>query len=467
MAMISGLQALQSIEEAYAKVRGDEMQLDAALRSASEEAARLRQERLAQLHALAQLKFGLIQRGELISELDAAERQATELLDRIRREIDEAAKRRQEAADALQKAEAAGSESAESYDAAVSKLRAFEDGMAPTIMADPNWAALNGRVQSIQQVLEEADKKAGQAEADRQRKKTPYEQDPLFMYLWKRKFGTAEYPSGFFVRYFDELIAKLIRYQDVRANYSLLNQIPERLREHAERVRAEFEAERQRLIALRQDQLLKAGARPLQEKAAQALVALEASEAELSKANQRFEALDREYDALNGADNRGAFAQAIDLMAENDSRDDIVTLYKEAARTKTDEDRRIVEKIDQLTKSIAKADGEISKLRGRIQEVAARRTEIQQARNEFRQRRYEYPGTSFGNEATINDVLGGILDGMVRGAVLGQVLQQGYRRPTSPGWDGRIDMEPIFPPSRPRPPMGRPSGGEFDTGGTF
>ena len=465
--MITGFQALQSIEEAYAKVRGDEMRLDAALRSASEEAAHLRQERLTQLHALAQLKFGLIQRGELVKELDAAERQAKELLDRIRREIDEAANRRQEAADALQKAEATKNQHALDYDAAVAELRVFEDGMTPGIVSDPSWITLNDRVQAIQQILDEADKKAAQAESDRQHKKTPYEQDPLFMYLWKRKFGTSEYPSGFFVRYFDDLIARLIRYQEARANYSLLNQIPDRLREHAERVRAEFESERQQLAAFRQEKLINAGAGPLQEKAAQAKAALDASEAELSEARQRFEARDREYDALTGRDHQGAFAQAINLMAENDSRDDVVTLYKEAARTKTDEDQAIVERIDQLTRAIAKADGEISQLRGRIQEVAARRTEIQRAQNDFRQRRYDYPGTTFGNEATINDVLGGILDGLVRGAVLGQVLEQGYRRPPSPTWDGGIDMGSIFPPSPPPPPMGRPSGDDFGTGGTF
>src|SRR5438132_4621240 len=97
VAMITGRQALNSIEEASAKVRADEMRLDSALRSASEEAARLRQERLKELRALAQLKFGLIQRGELINELDAAERQVKELLDRIRHEMSDAESRRQEA----------------------------------------------------------------------------------------------------------------------------------------------------------------------------------------------------------------------------------------------------------------------------------------------------------------------------------------------------------------------------------
>jgi len=82
--MITGRQALNSIEEASAKVRADEMRLDAALRSASEEAARLRQDRLKELRALAQLKFGLMKRGDLVHELDAAERQVKDLLDRIK-----------------------------------------------------------------------------------------------------------------------------------------------------------------------------------------------------------------------------------------------------------------------------------------------------------------------------------------------------------------------------------------------
>jgi hypothetical protein len=173
-------------------------------------------------------------------------------------------------------------------------------------------------------------------------------------------------------------------------------------------------------------------------------------------------------------------------MADNDSRDAIVTLYKEAARTKTEEDRVIVEKIDALTRAIGAADHEIMQLRSRIQEVAARRIEIQQAHDDFRRRRYDYPGTTFGNERTINDVLGGVLDGLVKGAVLGQVLQQGYRRPPTPGWDGWIvggsmgpfdmgpvdmgpmDGGPIFPRHSSPFPTDAPSGGDgFDTGGEF
>ena len=109
-------------------------------------------------------------------------------------------------------------------------------------------------------------------------------------------------------------------------------------------------------------------------------------------------------------------------------------------------------------------------MRGQIREIATRRVEIEQARAEFRQRSYDYPGTKFGNETTINDVLGGILQGAMKGIVLGQVLQQGYQRPPASNWGGGgMFPGPMYPPSGhfPGPPMGPSSGDGFRTGGSF
>ena len=466
--MITGRQALNSIEEASAKVRSDEMRLDAALRSASEEAARLRQQRLKELRALAELKFHLIQKGELIQDLDAAEQQAKDLLDRIQRAIGDAETRRQQATEDLQKTEAIARERAEAFDAAANELLAFKQQITPSITSDPAWLGLEAKVESASRIASEADKKAAQSEADRERKRTPYESDPLFMYLWRRKFGTSEYSSGFFVRYFDRKIAALINYQKARANYTMLNQIPVRLRDHANRAGMELQVEQQKRVALEHDRLIAAGGGPLQKKAAETKEALDAAEAEAQQARQRLDALDKQYDSIALHDNSGAFTKAIELIVENDSRDDVRTLYREAARTKTDQDRIIVEKIDALTQSIVRADGEIIKLRDQIRETAARRIEIEQARREFRQRGFDYPGTTFGNDTTITDVIGGILEGAMKGIVLGQVLQQGYRRPPMPGWGGGLGPGPMFPPSRPFPgPSVRPPDGGFRTGGSF
>ena len=91
-------------------------------------------------------------------------------------------------------------------------------------------------------MLDAAERKAAQAEADLEQKRKPYEADPLFMYLWRRGFGTPRYRAAPFVRHFDRKVARLVGFDDARRNYAVLVELPVRLREHAEQLRAELGA---------------------------------------------------------------------------------------------------------------------------------------------------------------------------------------------------------------------------------
>ena len=88
-------------------------------------------------------------------------------------------------------------------------------------------------------VIRRAEEKAARAEADREEKRRPYEADPLFMYLWRRRFGTRDYRASPLVRYFDRKVAHHIGYEAARVNYTMLLELPDRLREHAERLKKE------------------------------------------------------------------------------------------------------------------------------------------------------------------------------------------------------------------------------------
>ncbi len=478
--MLSGFEAQQSIDQAYAQLRNEEARLDSGLRSASDDAARLRQERLNALKSLAELKFKRLQSGALAKDLDAAEQRVTDLLQSARAEVSAAARRRDDAHQTILSAEAARNDCAAALEAAVGALKAFETDVASRYAADPDWLALRQGAETAQSTRDEAEKKTKQAEDDREKKRVPYEGDRLFMYLWRRKLGTSDYASGFPVRAIDEWIARLINYREARANYAMLNEIPARLRAHVDGLVAALEAAKQRLAAFQQEKIAAAGGVPLQRKAADAKAALDAAEAEVSRAHEAFRAAEAQYRAVADKDEKGVYAQAISLMVENDSRDDIATLFREAARTKSDEDRAIVQKIDQLTKGIASADRQVATLRGSLVEVSQRRAEIERARAEFLQRGYNYPGGGFGNEAAIHDVLGGILKGVIQGAVLGQVLQQGYRGPP-PGWGpsddgwgapsnwgGGRSSGPVFPGGfDDGPSIGGGGGDDFSTGGSF
>jgi hypothetical protein len=463
--MISGFDTLRQIEAAYAEARNDEMRLSDALRAASERAANLRRDRLTQLNALARLKFDLIRRGELIDNLDAAERQAKAALAEIQRDIEEAAKLREAAADALHRAEVNKTKHERDYEAATLEFQNVERRAASELESDPEWRRVTDRVASLQKTLAQAQAKAAQAEADRGRKRSPYEQDLLFMYLWERKYGGQEYQAGAFTRYMDGLVARLIGFREARQNYETLNRLPTRLHDHAADVAAALRGEQQRFAVLKQSAIERAGGAPLQEKARAAKAALDASEAERAAAAEAFKEANSRYFLLIGRGNEGRFGEIVRLMQENDSRDDVVTLYREAARTKTPEDLTIVETIDKLTKAIDKADADVAELRRMVEVAATRGSDLEGARADFEARDYDRPGTAFGNEATIRDVLGGILKGAIAGAVLGQVLGQGYRQPPSSPWSGPFDSGAQFPPGG---GFGDTSDdADFTTGGSF
>ena len=82
--MITGREALATVEQAIGRARNQESRLDAALRSATEEAVRLRGERMQAFRELARLK---LEEG-LIGEIDEAERRSLALLEEARRRFE-------------------------------------------------------------------------------------------------------------------------------------------------------------------------------------------------------------------------------------------------------------------------------------------------------------------------------------------------------------------------------------------
>ena len=100
-----------------------------------------------------------------------------------------------------------------------------------------------------------ADAKATQSEDELESKGAAYRADRLFTYLWERGYGTTDYRPGGglfcpLLRWLDGKVARLIGYADARPNYHRLQELPERLREHAERLQARAEAEFERLKQL-------------------------------------------------------------------------------------------------------------------------------------------------------------------------------------------------------------------------
>ena len=240
--MISGQQALRQIEQAAAEVRAQENALDAALRSADEALVRLRSDRAGLFRQLAQVRLDALQKEKVVAQLDAAERQALQIVADDRQRLDALGNEMAELAKRVHAAEAERHAALARVTEALEALESLQASVEPNVRASAEWLAQKSAADRAAAMVEAADSKAKASEADRDAKRVPYESDPLFMYLWKRKFGTSEDRSSFFVRFFDRKVANLIGYADARTNYTMLNEIPARLRQHAEDVKESFNA---------------------------------------------------------------------------------------------------------------------------------------------------------------------------------------------------------------------------------
>jgi chromosome segregation ATPase len=458
--MISGRDALATIEGAISQARGNEQQLDAALRSAEEEATRLRADRTALFRALARVRLdAFVQEGEspeLLRTLDSAERRALDMVRDRGFTLKRQAAERASLYDAVQTAEAERHARAGALEQALTEIEGIRRAAEPRIRASDAWKAQEARIAEAEHIAAEAEKKARQAEEDREVKRKPYESDPLFMYLWNEKFSTAQYEAGFFARFFDRMIAKLVRYQDAAPNYRMLNEIPTRLREHAERRKAAVGEARQGLAQAEMAALAEVGMGEHTARVEQARSALIAAERELSTAKRKLEAFESEHAA---AAEDPVYNQALALLAEADSRDDVQELYREAARTRTPDDDKIVRQIEAIEAKLAKAEAEVDHIRAEARDLARRRAEVERQRDEFRTRGYDNPYGGFGNGNVIGSILGGILQGALQGAILRDALKDGYRQRDNP-WGGGPSGGPVLGPwTVPDNSASPPSGG--------
>ncbi|WP_395665379.1 hypothetical protein [Methylocella sp.] len=289
------------------------------------------------------------------------------------------------------------------------------------------WIAARERLEQTQRTLEAAERKAASAEADRAEKGKPYEDDPLFIYLFRRGFGTSAYRAGSLARFFDGKVARFIGYDAARANYQLLNEIPPRLREHAERQKQLLAQAREQLAGVEKAGLEAAGLGPLIDEARRAQAGLADTDRRLSGADAVLAKLDAEQDKALAARAQEAEAEAVRLVADADSRASVAELYRKAAMTMSAADDALVRRIEAGDKTLAAAERAHLELVGRARALARRRHEIEAQRAGFRRRGYDNPMGRFSNEGAIADALGGFLKGAITGAVLGQVFQQGYQ----------------------------------------
>ncbi len=302
----------------------------------------------------------------VIGPLDSAERRALDLVKDRTRELKAEADARQRLYGAVQAAEAERHKRAAALEQALSALEGVRQAAQPKIRASAAWKAQEEKIAEAIRIADESEKKAKVAEEDREQKRKPYETDPLFMYLWNAKFGQADYRGGNIARFFDRMIANKVGFADARANYAMLNEIPTRLREHAERRKAAIETERQGLAKAEAEALKELGAADLVGK----VEAPERADRSREGAVVAKATLDEFRNQGLGIPKDPAYDKAVQALAEAEPARRTPPAAGEAQRTPTPDDDRLVRQIAAMDQKLARAESEVEQIRAEARDMA-------------------------------------------------------------------------------------------------
>jgi hypothetical protein len=412
---LSGPEALRSIEEALRDIRREEDEIAKRLARSAELVTRMREQEGELLRQLAQVRLDPATQKELAGEISQAELKARDMLKSHGEELtaSEAKLRSLDADIAKATLDRADKQAAAAKRDA--ELKALADKIRPQLASDPAFSAKLATARELAAIAAESMRKTAQAEADREQKGRPYRDDPLFMYLWNNGFGTKSYRANNLVAWLDGKIAAMVGFPEARPNFSMLNEIPLRLREHAERQQANAKAAADEVAAAEGAAIDAGGGRAAREAMERTVAEIDALDRHIvALQDQRDEALKAQRELAQGSD--PAFAAAIAGLAQALGREDLKVLLAEARATRTGQDDTIIQQIDDVRQRAKEEDDETVEQKQRLKTLAARRRELEDIQYEFKKQGFDNPRSTFREDNLVGDMLNDFLRGGISAA---------------------------------------------------
>ncbi|MEQ8823226.1 MAG: hypothetical protein RIC14_02520 [Filomicrobium sp.] len=462
--MVSGRRTLKEIERSIRDLRSREQRLQKEVEDTTRTHIALLEQRATALRELAEVRTRDAVSDGIIDEADRLQVRVESLLKARQATIDTLKLREQEAneqRDAL-------TENAERLVNEIEEKEALLDRVAQqartALEADDSFSALKKSRDEAKSVHEQARLKTTQAEEDRQQKGEAYENDPLFMYLWNRKYGSKTYRPFWFIRSADDWVARKVGYSEARANYAILNEIPDRLQEHVALLAEDLEQ--------RETQIEEAVAARVNDLAGMDLIgALSDVRDRQSENNQSLEASAVEIEEITGQLNRyaegldSAFEKAVTLSVEFLEHESYQELIKEARKTPDPADNRIVSRIGEIERKTTDAERNLDRRRKELNKINGKRKELLDVASRFRRNYYDDPGSEFELDDIAEVVLRELINGAITAADYWARSQRRHHWKSRPA-DG-FRRSQGFPPFGGGRRRGKRSRGRFRTGGGF
>ncbi|MBN1854635.1 MAG: hypothetical protein JW829_18025 [Pirellulales bacterium] len=434
--MASGLDTMASIDQALHQVRRDIQDLDRQIRAASDKIIHMNQDQTNCLRELAELRLDQLTSGPLFMDLDDADQRVTELL-RDRAKSLQALQEQIEESDRRQSTlEADRATQQQKVHAASASLDRGEAGTQQRLAREPGYQEQLKRAQNSDRVAKHAEQKAQQAHKDRLNKGQEFEADSLFVYLWKRGFGTSKYSANPLMRTLDGWVAKLCRYHDARPNYTMLLEIPKRLGEHAEDLRKEADREFEALRELEEQASAADGIPGLRENLQQEEQRAQDIDDAIQKEEMHYSELVKLRSEFAGGEDAYS-RQCLEILLNQLRREPLAQLRREAEQTSFPEDNIVVGRLADLDQAKLRLESQLAEHKQLHLRYLDRLEELEKIRWNFKQKRFDDIHSAFPDGSPIGGMLNEFLKGMVSSGQLWGIIEQLHRRL-------RIEADPNF-----------------------
>lgn len=426
----SGRETLGQIEQTINDLRAKERTLQGDLEAINNARATLIEQRLAAYRELAEVRTRHAISDGVIDEADRLSTRVENLLVARQKTVADLKAR-------LAKSDEARATLVRERETLADRIEKFEsllDQLAiearEALAANPSYRQELNALEKAGSVLDKAAAKAKQSESDRVAKGKAYESDPLFMYLWRRGYGTNAYQASNLIKWLDGKVARLISYHDARANYAILNEIPVRLNTHVAALEVDYQTKKKTVETRETEKIREIAKSDLPGQLREA----RASETENRKA---FEQVAAELSDLGEQLNKyaegrdPAFVKAVEMSAEFLGQEKTARLMQLARATPTPSDDQIAARIAKLDSDVAKASSDIDAKTQELEKLFEKRDELVRIAADFRRAHYDDSASEFRG----NDVGTVLLQELIRGAIDGAGYWSRARR--RHGWRRR------------------------------
>ncbi len=278
------------------------------------------------------------------------------------------------------------------------------------LQAMHRWQRLHKQVRRLEARVAASHGRHEAATREQAEKSPAYERDPIFAYLRRRGCGTATPAGNPLTRLLDRWVAGVVQYDEARANYQFLSELPDHAAAALAEDRAALEAAAPPLARLEGEVIDRHGLGAVLERGDRLYGEREDARLALRAAETALLELTAEHAALH--DERGSYYEsAIDGLEAHLAGRTLDELVAMARATGDPRDDALVAKLREIDARLAELRADLAPRQRERDRLADRLAGLEEIRDDFEANDWNGRRSQFGDALDVNALLLGYLAG--------------------------------------------------------